>query len=301
MAGSRVNNYSPSTTDLTSVMETLDETRPGFLALSLTNESSSLIPAIASGSLAECGGALYSFSTEEPISTATVVSTAENTWYVQLVPSSSQCTAQFSTTTPAWRTDYNGFYYSTASNNRYVGHLRFRASAYYQKSMQFKHYCVAYPTSSVQVTGKSSNSVIFPLDGIEIDDMNQIVSTNAFCPNTAGYYHFEFKFFPHSSASGFWAISPYIQMLQNGSTIVATVYPDVSTLVNDVSTELAAGLAAPAALSHSPAIFTYDRYLSTSDYIQFYVGNGLNVQFYFDSESQLSVQKVYVKNYQGAG
>jgi len=35
--GSRVNNYSPSTADLTSVMGTLDATRIGYIALSLAS------------------------------------------------------------------------------------------------------------------------------------------------------------------------------------------------------------------------------------------------------------------------
>lgn len=116
--GSRVNNYSPSTADLTSLMGTVDATRTGYIALSLTEYDSTARPAIAGGSLVEMAGALFRFSTEEAISTAGILSTVAQYYYVKFSPSSSQCTANFSTTAPVWRSDLQGLYHSTISNNR---------------------------------------------------------------------------------------------------------------------------------------------------------------------------------------
>ena len=135
MAGARVNNYSPSTTDLTSVMGTLDGTRTGYLALSLTNYNSTSRPAIAAGSLVEVAGTLFRFSTEEIISTASVTSTAANMHYIRLVPSSSECSAQFSTTVSVWRDDLQGYYYSTSSNDRVVGYAYFTGADYIHKNI----------------------------------------------------------------------------------------------------------------------------------------------------------------------
>jgi len=135
MAGARVNNYSPSTADLTSVMGTLDGTRTGYIALSLTNYNSTSRPAISAGSQVEVAGALFRFSTEEAISTASVTSTATNTYYIRLVPSSSECTVQFSTAAPVWREDLQGWYQSTASANRYAHFtMQFSAGDYINKS-----------------------------------------------------------------------------------------------------------------------------------------------------------------------
>ncbi len=70
MARIKSKHYSPSTTDLTSLMSAVDAGRVGSMALSLTEYNSTGRPAIAGGSLVEVAGTLFRFSTEEPISTA---------------------------------------------------------------------------------------------------------------------------------------------------------------------------------------------------------------------------------------
>ena len=135
MAGYRVNNYDTSTADITSLMETIDATRTGYIALSLTEYDSTARPEIAGGSLVEVCGALFRFSTTEAISTTGVTSTAAQMYYIKLVPTSSQCSAQFSTTASAWREDLQGYYHSTTSNNRVVGATYFTGADYTGKTI----------------------------------------------------------------------------------------------------------------------------------------------------------------------
>jgi len=135
MAGYRVNNYDTSTANITSLMETIDATRTGYIALSLTEYDSTVVPAIAGGSLVEVAGSLFRFSTTEAISTTGVTSTAAQMYYIRLVPTSSQCSAQFSTTASAWREDLQGYYHSTTSNNRVVGGTYFTGADYLNKAL----------------------------------------------------------------------------------------------------------------------------------------------------------------------
>lgn len=135
MAGYRVNNYDTSTANITSLMETIDATRTGYIALSLTEYDSTARPEIAGGSLVEVAGSLFRFSTTEAISTAGVTSTAAQMYYIRLVPTSSQCSAQFSTTASAWREDLQGYYHSTTSNNRVVGATYFTGADYTAKTI----------------------------------------------------------------------------------------------------------------------------------------------------------------------
>ena len=135
MAGYRVNNYDTSTANITSLMETIDATRTGYIALSLTEYDSTVVPAIAGGSLVEVAGSLFRFSTTEAISTTGVTSTAAQMYYIRLVPTSSQCSAQFSTTASAWREDLQGYYHSTTSNNRVVGATYFTGADYIGKTL----------------------------------------------------------------------------------------------------------------------------------------------------------------------
>jgi hypothetical protein len=135
MAGARVNNYSPSTADLTSLMTTVDGDRTGYVALSLTEYASTSRPEISGGSIIEVAGALFRFSTTEAISTASVTSTAAQFYYIEIAPTSSQCSAQFSTTVSVWREDLQGYYQSTISNNRHIGKTYFTGADYTVKNM----------------------------------------------------------------------------------------------------------------------------------------------------------------------
>ena len=156
MAGYRVNNYDTSTADITSLMETIDATRTGYIALSLTEYDSTVVPAIAGGSLVEVAGSLFRFSTTEAISTTGVTSTAAQMYYIRLVPTSSQCSAQFSTTASAWREDLQGYYHSTTSNNRVVGGTYFTGADYTGKTI----YIVNDIRRQSFVSGSASGAIL---------------------------------------------------------------------------------------------------------------------------------------------
>ena len=140
MAGSIINQNGSSSITVTNLIEILEGQRINYDATSLTNYTSSELPAIASGSVINIGGSLYRFSTEESISTSNVTSTASATYYIELVPSSSECTAQFSTTPPEWRNDYCAWYTSTVSSNRQIGELEWNdvnGGYYYKNEYKF--------------------------------------------------------------------------------------------------------------------------------------------------------------------
>jgi len=137
MSGARINNYTPSTTTLDSVIGAVDYEFAGILAISLTNYTSTTRPGICAGSIAEVAGNIFEFSTENTISTTGVTSTVACDYYVKLVPSSSECSAQFSTVVPTWRTDYQGYYENSTSVNRVVGEMYFTGADYTDKQIYF--------------------------------------------------------------------------------------------------------------------------------------------------------------------
>src|SRR4030042_1873287 len=99
MAGSKLNTYGSSNTSLSVIMTVLDADRMSKIdSIGLTNMSTTSVPAIEAASVVEIANSVYRFSTQEPISTTNVTSTAASYWYVELVPSSSTVSARFSTT-----------------------------------------------------------------------------------------------------------------------------------------------------------------------------------------------------------
>lgn len=191
MAASRVNNYSPSTTDLTSLMATIDVSRLGFDGITFTNYSTTAVPAIGEYSVCECGGSIYLFSTEEAISTASVLSTADAIWYVSLVPSSSQCTASFSTSVPSWRSDYNGWYESTSSINRYIAYaFKSSSSIYGIKKMHEQRDVYSHILLSSARTGSTANYAPLPYTYTEQSIASDYdTSSYTFIAPYTGFYH----------------------------------------------------------------------------------------------------------------
>lgn len=169
MSGARVNNYSPSTDVLNGPMESVDDSMIGALALSLTNYTSTLRPTISALSFVEISGSLFKFSTENIISTTGVASTAACDYYINLVPSSSECSAQFSTVVPTWRTDYQGYYENSTSVNRVVGEMYFNGvdyidkKLYYSRGIMKKNY--VFGVSTFTMSGGTSTTITVPMDG----------------------------------------------------------------------------------------------------------------------------------------
>lgn len=137
MTASRNNNYSPSTDVLDNVITSVDYGMIGALSLSLTNYLSTTRPSITAGSIVEVAGDLFEFSTENSISTTGVISTSACDYYIKLVPSSSECSAQFSTVVPTWRTDYQGYYENSTSVNRVIGEVYFTGTDYVDKRLYY--------------------------------------------------------------------------------------------------------------------------------------------------------------------
>jgi hypothetical protein len=142
----------------------------GALAISLTNYGSYSRPDIAQWSIAEVAGNLFRFSTENVISTTGVTSTSACDYYIKLVPSSSECSAQFSTVVPTWRTDYQGYYENSTSANRVIGEVYFSGADYINKTIYYargimkQKYCNGLATSTVALMYNPS-TITVPMDG----------------------------------------------------------------------------------------------------------------------------------------
>lgn len=169
MGAIRINSYSPSTDTLDGVINTASYEYIGAGAISITNYDSTIRPALAAGSIVDVAGNLFEFSTENAISTAGVTSTAACYYYIQLIPSSSECSVQFSTVTPTWRIDYQGYYENSTSVNRVIGETYFTGIDYVDKNIYFsrgvmeKDYVSGY--SSFTFSGGLSTTLIVNVDG----------------------------------------------------------------------------------------------------------------------------------------
>lgn len=159
MAGSIVNTYGSTNTSLTNMQIVMDGTRRGHDSISLTNMSTTSVPAIAAGGQIEIAGSLYQFSTEEAISTTGVTSTADATWYVRLTASSSEVSAAFSTVAPTWREDYSGWYFSTASADRYLKYDMYVSSGTYgAKGLKYCNQIRESVSAVAVLTGNTSTT-----------------------------------------------------------------------------------------------------------------------------------------------
>jgi hypothetical protein len=153
MAGSKVDLSGSSSATVTNIIQTLQAQRTGYEAVSLTNMSTTSVSAIAAGSVAEIGASLYGFSTEEPVSTEDILSTAAMTYAISLVPSSSIVTAHFSSLTPVWREDYCGWYESSSSINKVIALNYFNGTNYSSASKGY----IGKQDNSYMSTGKYIN------------------------------------------------------------------------------------------------------------------------------------------------
>lgn len=220
MSGSKVNFYGSTATSLTNIQTVLDGTRMGFNAISLTNYSTTSVPAIAAGSQVEIAGSLYKFSSEEPISTTNVTSTANATWYIELVPSSSIVSAQFSTTTPAWREDYYGYYTSTSSLNKVIGETLKQSSLYISKNI-YSNYRVI--NSGINQTAFNFFDCIY-ISGTQSSFLNPIDFPPGYTPLntllvTGNLY-----------ISGFWnSLGPNFQVSLDVSSTKINVYSSMTS------------------------------------------------------------------------
>jgi hypothetical protein len=229
MAGYRVNNYDTSTANITSLMETIDATRTGYIALSLTEYDSTARPEIAGGSLVEVAGALFRFSTTEAISTAGVTSTAAQMYYIRLVPTSSQCSAQFSTTASAWREDLQGYYHSTTSNNRVVGATYFTGADYTAKTLyidnSLRRQMVVHGSGSVTLS-----TVYQAISTITVPMTGYVKSINNIDLNGYGFYVYITGYTVASTV-----VSVFVKQWNNSTLSIGLAAQNVSAFVSGVA------------------------------------------------------------------
>ncbi len=131
MPGTKINDYSIGDSDLTNMQLTLDAIRKGMHQVSLTNDDTTDVPAIAAGSVVEINGGYFKFPTEESISG----SPSDGDVYIKCIPSGSSVTAEFTNTEPEWSHVKQGFYSPTAGeeNHRYIGGCTKSGTSYAMK------------------------------------------------------------------------------------------------------------------------------------------------------------------------
>jgi len=110
-------------------------TDTGYMRVSLTNFSGTVASAIATGSVLECAGSIYTF-TETAISLASGTPSADVAVYYTVIPSAGGTTVSvvMDDTTPVWVDAKQGFYLSAASLTRVIGGAYIgTAATYYTK------------------------------------------------------------------------------------------------------------------------------------------------------------------------
>lgn len=137
MAGNIINTYTQLDTDILALQLTSDANFVGKHNISLTNYDTTGVPAIAAGSIVECNGALFEFTADE----AVTGTPSNGTVYIQIIPSTTTCTAAFTNTAPTWSDAKQGFYGTGgAANYRYLEFEMTRSSAtVYSNKHTFTH------------------------------------------------------------------------------------------------------------------------------------------------------------------
>ncbi len=94
----------------------------GFMRVSLTNFSASAASNVATGSVMELAGSIYSF-TDTTISLAAGTPSAAQAVYYTIIPAAggTTCTVVMEGTAPTWVDSKQGYYASAASLTRYIG------------------------------------------------------------------------------------------------------------------------------------------------------------------------------------
>lgn len=151
MSGSKINEYGIGDADLSSLMETVDNQRIGFHAVSLTEFATTNKPKIAQGSRIEVNGAIYEFdeSGDEDISGMP----ADGTVYIKLTPSGSTITAEFTADAPTWDDEKQGWY-ETGTNNRYLNFAMTKSGADYSDKYRF-------PDHNMGIESRANGDVVF--------------------------------------------------------------------------------------------------------------------------------------------
>ena len=84
--------------------------RKGYLGISITNWTTTTLPAIAAGSSIEIADSIYYSTAEEIIDSTGVWGTFGNSTFVYAYIDPASATSILTTTAPTWSTSKNGFY-----------------------------------------------------------------------------------------------------------------------------------------------------------------------------------------------
>lgn len=221
MSGTLINTYSQLDSDILAVQLTLDASRIGYHAVSLTNYDSTSESAIAAGSQIEVGGALYKFESEESITG----SPSDGTVYIMIVPSGTTCTAEYTNTVPAWSDSKQGYYGTGASANyRYLEFALTKTGSTWEKDVlsRDKSRVSAYVASDQTITTCSSGGFLVNFDTVVCDYLNEFdTGSNSFTAASAGLFNIIIKIYEKSD-TGSVSGAPYyfrLHIHKNGSTV----------------------------------------------------------------------------------
>ena len=135
MAGTIIRTPAISANDWSPWITQQGATDTGFMRVSLTNFSGTAASAIATGSVLECAGSIYTFS-ETAITLAIGTASSAVAVYYNVIPSAggTTLTITMDSTAPTWVDAKQGFYASAASLSRIIGGCYIgTAATYYTK------------------------------------------------------------------------------------------------------------------------------------------------------------------------
>lgn len=144
----------------------------GYNGINLTNWATSAASVIAAGSGVEVAGAFFRYSGDDTNDATSFSAIATNaTAYLQLEPSgtvgSQIVTSSWTSTAPVWRESLNGWYFSAASNIRYVaGCVKTGATSYEYKFIMedrgAQNNCIPIGFIYIQYPNQTSPALLWP-------------------------------------------------------------------------------------------------------------------------------------------
>ena len=215
MSGTKVNEYSNADLNIEATQDTVDKTFFGKIdAITLTELTTTTVPAISINSVVENNNTFYEFATEDAISTTDPVTTAtvaDGTVYVCLIPDlgNDEIDGAFTATAPTWSDTKKGWYGTgDQANYRYLPIKMTKAGALYSAKIFFPVNAILYYTfpaiEPTYTTGALVNASLSADDGgsssytdivFNTEDLdiaaNYNDTTGVFTAPRNGYYRFE--------------------------------------------------------------------------------------------------------------
>jgi hypothetical protein len=160
MAGNIISYYT-DITDMTTVLDSLEKQRRGFINISLTEWSNSTVPKIKTGSVVNNDGSLFEFDSD----TIVAGSPSDGAVWIKLVvstgalPSDTTVIPTWTNITPAWNDEKQGYY--EGASERVIAGATKSGSSYTDKYIlhdRESFYLRRYGTGNIEViSGYSGN------------------------------------------------------------------------------------------------------------------------------------------------